>query len=102
MIIHAACPSLVAVRKPGNRWYQVGDNVDVNSAVNSSHKNERSWVVMVLPFDDRQSDNNVLLSPPPLLHADPFPLDDILDVSAKRNKRQFSNYFNLIYFRLFC
>lgn len=86
MIIHAACPSLVALRKPGNLWYQVGNDVDVNSPVNSSHENKRSWVVMVLPFDDRQSDNNVLLSPPPLLHADPFPLDDILDVSAKKNE----------------
>lgn len=40
MIIHAACPSLVAVRKPGNRWYQVGGNVDVNSLVNLSHENK--------------------------------------------------------------
>jgi len=84
MIIHAACPSLVALRNPGNLWYQVGS--DVNSPVNSSHENKQSWVVMVLPFDDRQSDNNVLLSPPPLLHADPFPLDDILDVSMKKNE----------------
>lgn len=86
MIIHAACPSLVALRKPGNRWYQVGnDDVDVNSLVNS-RKNKRSWVVMVLPFNDRRSDDSVLLSPPPLLHTDPFPLDDILDVSTNKNK----------------
>lgn len=79
MIIHAACPLLVVVRKPGNRWYQVDNDVDVNA----SHENKRSWVVMVLPFDARQSDNSVLLSPPPLLHADPFLLDDILDVSTE-------------------
>lgn len=85
MIIHAACPSLVALRKPGNRWYQVGNDVDVNSLVNS-RKNKRSWVVMVLPFNDRRSDDSVLLSPPPLLHTDPFPLDDILDVSRCRSK----------------
>lgn len=85
MIIHAACPSLVALRKPGNRWYQVGNDIDVNSLVNS-RKNKRSWVVMVLPFDDRWSDDSVLLSPPPLLHADPFPLDDILDVSVNKSK----------------
>lgn len=85
MIIHAACPLLVALRKPGNRWYQVSNDVDVNSLVNS-RENQRTWVVMVLPFDDRQSDNSVLLSPPPLLHADPFPLDDILDVSRRRSK----------------
>jgi len=85
MIIHAACPSLVALRKPGSRWYQVGNNVDVNSLVNS-RGNKRSWVVMMLPFNDRRSDDSVPLSPPPLLHADPFPLDDILNVSAKQNR----------------
>lgn len=56
----------------------------------------------MLPFDVRQSDNNVLLSPPPLLHVDPFPLDDILDVSVKKNKNNLETVsIQFIYFRLF-
>lgn len=39
---------------------------------------------MMLPFRNRL--DNVLL-PPPLLYTDPFPLDDILDVSAKTEKK---------------
>lgn len=70
MIIHAACPLLVPLRKPG---YQVGV---VNSQVARNERLHRAKVMM-LPFKCRL--DNVLL-PPPLLYTDPFPLDDILDV----------------------
>lgn len=71
MIIHAACPLLVPLRKPG---YKVGV---VNSQVTRNERLDRSKVMM-LPFRNRL--DNVLL-PPPLLYTDPFPLDDILNVS---------------------
>lgn len=71
MIIHAACPLLVPLRKPE---YEVGV---VNSQVARNERLDRSKVMM-LPFRNRL--DSVLL-PPPLLYTDPFPLDDILDVS---------------------
>lgn len=76
MIIHAACPLLVPLRKPG---YQVGV---VNSQVARNERLDRSKVMM-LPFRNRL--DNVLL-PPPLLYTDPFPLDDILDVSGIKER----------------
>lgn len=71
MIIHAACPLLVPLRKPG---YQVGPD---NSQTARSKRLYRAKEMM-LPFKNRL--DSVLL-PPPLLYTDPFPLDNILDVS---------------------
>lgn len=76
MIIHAACPLLVPLRKPE---YEVGV---VNSQVARNERLDRSKVMM-LPFRNRLG--SVLL-PPPLLYTDPFPLDDILDVSEIKTK----------------
>lgn len=76
MIIHAACPLLVPLRKPG---YQVGV---VNSQVARNERLHRPKEMM-LPFKCRL--DSVLL-PPPLLYTDPFPLDDILDVPGNQTK----------------
>lgn len=72
MIIHAACPLLVPIRKCESH------DVVGNSLLN---RIKRLFQVTGMMLPSLRHRDNVLL-PPPLLHTDPFLLDNILDVSV--------------------
>lgn len=77
MIIHAACPLLVPIRKCESH------DVVGNSLLN---RIKRLFQVTGMMLPSLRHRDNVLL-PPPLLHTDPFLLDNILDVSAIKKQR---------------